>query len=119
MAGGAHSNDDLKVSKPFDVWNFTAVVLGIIDHRWKDPYRFDVTQALASNGARFYITGRRKEALKKVVELYSSGPGTIVPLPEDITQKHHLKRLTSVLASKESSGIHLLVTMLIDLELVL
>jgi len=30
MASGAHSNEELKVSKLFDVSNFTAVVVGII-----------------------------------------------------------------------------------------
>ena len=68
-----------------------------------------ITQALVSNGAKVYITGRREEALQKVVELYSSGPGRIVALPGDISQKDDLKRLASVLASKESNGIHLLV----------
>jgi short-subunit dehydrogenase involved in D-alanine esterification of teichoic acids len=37
-----------------------------------------ITQTLASNGAKVYITGRRKEALDTVVNTYSSGPGTIV-----------------------------------------
>ena len=68
-----------------------------------------ITQALATNGAKVYITGRREEALKKVAELYNSGPGIIVALPGDISQKDDLKRLASVLATKERNGIHLLV----------
>ncbi|MCJ1421413.1 hypothetical protein MMC32_007776 [Xylographa parallela] len=104
MASGAHSNEDLKVSKLFDVSKFTAVVTG-----GGTGIGLMITQALVSNGAKVYITGRREEALQKVVELYSSGPGRIVALPGDISQKDDLKRLASVLASKESNGIHLLV----------
>ena len=36
------------------------------------------TQALVANGAKVYITGRRAEALDKVVEQYNTGPGKIV-----------------------------------------
>jgi len=104
MASGAYSNEELKVSKLFDVSNFTAVVTG-----GGTGIGLMITQALASNGAKVYITGRREEALKKVVELYSTGPGRIIALPGDISQKEDLKRLASELASKESQGIHLLV----------
>ena len=68
-----------------------------------------ITQALASNGAKVYITGRREEALQKVVELYSTGSGKIIALPGDISQKDDVKRLANEVASKESKGIHLLV----------
>ena len=37
-----------------------------------------ITQALASNGAKVYITGRREEALNTVVDQYNTGPGNIV-----------------------------------------
>lgn len=37
-----------------------------------------ITQALVANGARVYITGRREEALKTVVDQYSTGPGEIL-----------------------------------------
>lgn len=40
-------------------------------------------QALATNGAKVYIVGRREEELKKVAETYkpSSGNGALIPLP--------------------------------------
>ncbi|MCJ1390546.1 hypothetical protein MMC18_003406 [Xylographa bjoerkii] len=109
MASGAHSNEELKVSKLFDVSNFTAVVVGITGLEFETSSSSPLINALASNGARVYITGRREEALAKVVELYSTGPGKIIALPGDISQKDDLKRLASELASKESKGIHLLV----------
>lgn len=37
------------------------------------------TQALAANGAKVYIIGRRKEALENVVKQYSDVEGKIVP----------------------------------------
>lgn len=36
-----------------------------------------ITQVLVSNGAKVYITGRREEALKGVVDRYNTGPGKI------------------------------------------
>lgn len=100
----ASSNEDLKVSKLFDVSHITAVVPG-----GGTGIGLMITQALASNGAKVYITGRREEALERVVSQYSTGPGTIIALPGDITQKNDLKRLADEVASKESKGVHLLV----------
>ena len=37
-----------------------------------------ITQALASNGCKVYITGRRKEKLDNVIAKYNTGPGEIV-----------------------------------------
>ena len=98
------SNEDLKASKLFDVSNFSAVVTG-----GGTGIGLMITQALASNGAKVYITGRRQEALNTVVEQYNTGPGKIIALPGDISSKDDVKRLAEELASKESKGIHLLV----------
>ena len=104
MATGAKANEGLKVSKLFDVSHLTAVVTG-----GGTGIGLMITQALASNGVKVYITGRRQEALERVVSEYSTGPGNIIALPGDITQKNDLKRLAKEVASKESKGIHLLV----------
>ena len=98
------SNEELKTSKLFDVSNFTAVVTG-----GGTGIGLMITQALASNGSKVYITGRRQEALNKVVEQYSTGPGKIIALPGDISSKDDAKRLAEEVANKESKGIHLLV----------
>lgn len=61
-----------------------------------------ITQALVANGAKVYITGRTKEKLDRVVEKYSEGEGSIVPIQADITSKEDIKKLVSTLESKES-----------------
>ena len=67
------SNEELKTSKLFDVSNLTAVVTG-----GGTGIGLMITQGLVANGAKVYITGRRKEALDTVVEKYNTGPGKIV-----------------------------------------
>ena len=98
------SNEDLKASKLFDVSGLKAVVTG-----GGTGIGLMITQALMSNGATVYITGRRKEALDAVVEEYSTGPGKIVALPGDISQKEECLRLASELQKSEPDGIHALV----------
>ena len=73
MSIQARSNEDLKVSKLFDVSRLTAVVTG-----GGTGIGLMITQALVSNGAKVYITGRREEALENVVKHYNTGPGKIV-----------------------------------------
>ena len=73
MASLSKSNEELKLSKLFDVSKFTCVVTG-----GGTGIGLMITQALASNGAKVYITGRREEALKTVVEKYNTGPGKII-----------------------------------------
>ncbi|KAI9819469.1 MAG: hypothetical protein M1827_006917 [Pycnora praestabilis] len=100
---GQKSNEELKVSKLFDVSGFTAVVTG-----GGTGIGLMCTQALVANGAKVYITGRREEALENVVDRYR-GPGEIIALPGDISDKAEVQRLAKEVASKESKGIHLLV----------
>ncbi|KAK0510833.1 hypothetical protein JMJ35_006385 [Cladonia borealis] len=100
----ARSNEELKASNLFHVSNLSAVVTG-----GGTGIGLMITQALVSNGAKVYITGRREEALNKVLEQYNTGPGKIIALPGDISSKDDAKRLANEVASIESNGIHLLV----------
>jgi len=99
------SNDDLSVSKLFDVSHLKCVVTG-----GATGIGLMCTQALAANGATVYIIGRREETLKKAAEKYSSGSkGKIIPLAGDISSKDECVRLAKEIAAKEAGGIHLLV----------
>lgn len=98
------SNDQLKIDQVFDVSKITAVVTG-----GGTGIGLMITQALVANGSKVYITGRREDALKSVVEQYNTGPGKIVALPGDISSKDDVKRLADEVAKQESNGIHLLV----------
>ncbi|KAL8696731.1 MAG: hypothetical protein Q9224_002649, partial [Gallowayella concinna] len=102
MASLNKSNEELKLNKLFDVSNLTAVVTG-----GGTGIGLMITQALATNGAKVYITGRREDALESVVKQYNTGPGKIIA--GDISKKDDVKRLAAEVASKESNGIHLLV----------
>ncbi|KAL8647444.1 MAG: hypothetical protein Q9210_005559 [Variospora velana] len=106
MAGNSlkRSNEELKLDKLFDVSKFIAVVTG-----GGTGIGLMITQALQTNGAKVYITGRREDALDSVVQQYSTGPGKIIALPGDISKKDDVKRLADEVAAKESNGIHLLV----------
>lgn len=60
------------------------------------------TQALAVNGAKVYITGRNKEKLDRVVEIYNKDiEGEIIPIQGDVTDKESLKKLYDEISSRE------------------
>ncbi|OLN86573.1 Rhamnolipids biosynthesis 3-oxoacyl-[acyl-carrier-protein] reductase 5 [Colletotrichum chlorophyti] len=60
------------------------------------------TQALASNGAKVYITGRTREKLDKVVEQYGKNiEGEIIPIEADLTKKEEITKLVKELESHE------------------
>ncbi|KOS19641.1 Rhamnolipids biosynthesis 3-oxoacyl-reductase [Escovopsis weberi] len=62
-----------------------------------------IAQALATNGAKVYITGRTREKLDRVVELYGSDvPGSIIALPGDISNKEGVRALADEFARRES-----------------
>ena len=76
---GKASNEDLKGSKLFDVSHVTALVTG-----GGTGIGLMITQALVANGAKVYITSRREEVLNKTNEIYSTGPGQIIPIQADV-----------------------------------
>jgi len=104
MAPGKATNEQLKSSALFDVSHVTALVTG-----GGTGIGLMITQALVANGAKVYITSRRDEVLQKSAELHDSGPGEIIPLQGDVSDKQDCLRLASELAEKEPQGIQLLV----------
>lgn len=62
------------------------------------------TQALVANGAKVYITGRRKEVLENAAETHTpdGSGGQIVPLgPCDVRKKADLQRIVEELQTRE------------------
>lgn len=104
MVSGAATNEDLKSSKLFDVSGYTAVVTG-----GGSGIGLMIAQTLQTNGATVFIIGQRKEALDKVVENYSTGPGKIIGLQGDINSKDGVQKLAQDVESQSPNGIHLLV----------
>lgn len=105
MGNGKASNEDLKGSKLFDVSHVTALVTG-----GGTGIGLMITQALVANGAKVYITSRRDEVLKKTEDLYNGGgPGQIIPIQADVSEKDDVKRLYDEMCQKEPKGIQLLV----------
>ncbi|KAF5625336.1 NAD(P)H-dependent oxidoreductase [Fusarium tjaetaba] len=104
MATHHAKNEVLKAAALFDVSHITAVVTG-----GATGIGLMITQALQSNGAKVYITGRRKEVLEQTQKTYGTGPGSIHVLPGDVSEKDEAIRLAEEVAKKEPNGIHLLV----------
>jgi len=62
-----------------------------------------IAQALAANGAKVYIIGRREDVLTKTAEHYSSGvSGSIVPIQGDVTSKSSIEEIVQKI--KQSEG---------------
>jgi NAD(P)-dependent dehydrogenase (short-subunit alcohol dehydrogenase family) len=58
------------------------------------------SNALAANGAKVYITGRRADVLKKAETQHASG-GSIVALPMDVTKKDSIAAAVREISTKE------------------
>lgn len=61
-------------------------------------------QALAANGAKVYITGRRQEVLEKSARIHGSqdkigsAGGEIIPLVMDVTSKESIQKAVNHIA---------------------
>ncbi|RKK17050.1 hypothetical protein BFJ66_g8575 [Fusarium oxysporum f. sp. cepae] len=104
MATHHAKNEVLKAAALFDVSHITAVVTG-----GATGIGLMITQALQSNGAKVYITGRRKEVLEQTQKTYGTGPGSIHVLPGDVSERDEAIRLAEEVGNKEPNGIYLLV----------
>jgi len=97
MASNESSSAGFHRSQLFDLKGKVALVTGA-----GTGIGLMITQALAANGAKVYITGRTEDKLQKVVELYGSGiEGEIIPLPGDVTKKDDIIRLHKEFSSRE------------------
>ena len=74
MASHPSHKQNLNRDTLFDVSHVTALVTG-----GGSGIGLMITQALVENGAKVYITGRREDALQRVVDTYNTGPGEIIP----------------------------------------
>lgn len=101
---GKAENHDLHATSLFDVSHVTAVVTG-----GGTGIGLMIAQALQSNGAKVYITGRRAEVLEQTVKRHSTGPGSLEALPGDVSTKDGAVEIARQLGEKEPKGIHLLV----------
>ncbi|KAF3762249.1 NAD(P)-binding protein [Cryphonectria parasitica EP155] len=104
MATGKSENYELQANALFDVSHITAVVTG-----GGTGIGLMIIQALQSNGAKVYITGRREDVLQQTAKTYSTGPGSVHPLAGDISSKDETIRLAREMEDREPGGINLLV----------
>lgn len=104
MSGPGASNTALLASNLFSVEGRVAVVTG-----GGSGVGLMIAHALSVNGAKVYIVGRRINELEKITDMYqSSGPGSIIALPGDISDKAGCLKVVEDFSKKESC-LHLLV----------
>ncbi|KAJ4357799.1 uncharacterized protein N0V89_002375 [Didymosphaeria variabile] len=89
---------DMRAEKLFSVKDYVCVITG-----GGSGIGLMSAQALAANGAKVYITGRRKEALEAAAKSHDpNGGGQIIPLgPCDVTKKDDLENLYQELSKRE------------------
>ncbi|KAI1468684.1 NAD(P)-binding protein [Daldinia caldariorum] len=94
------------VDKLFGVKDYVAVITG-----GGTGIGLMAAQALSANGAKVYITGRRKEVLENSAKKHqpAQGGGQIIPIgPCDVTSKADLEKLVTDVGKREKY-IHLLI----------
>ncbi|KAF2461417.1 hypothetical protein BDY21DRAFT_368651 [Lineolata rhizophorae] len=90
---------DLQASTLFSVAGYVCVVTG-----GGTGIGLMAAQALAANGAKVYILGRRVEALENAARVHNppDGSGEIIPLgPCDVTKKEDLEKAYQELSKRE------------------
>ncbi|KAI0265085.1 NAD-P-binding protein [Gloeopeniophorella convolvens] len=94
------SNSKFDLTRLFNVQDWVCVVSG-----GGTGIGLMISQALANNGARVYILGRREDVLQRTVETHGSNllhpKGQLVPLQCDITSKDSLSATVDKIKAKE------------------
>jgi len=91
------NNQDFELTSLFDVSKRVAVISG-----GGTGIGLMATQALAVNGAKVYILGRRLEALQAAAESHGKNiKGQIIPLQCDVTNKDSIRAAVKEIESKE------------------
>ncbi|KZT10039.1 NAD(P)-binding protein [Laetiporus sulphureus 93-53] len=96
----------LRLEKLFDLQGRVALVTG-----GGTGIGWMIAEGLAANGARVYITGRRKDVLEQAAAKFEKehrGEGAIIPLPMDVTEKSSISAGQEVIALKVGR-LHILV----------
>ncbi|KAI0662300.1 short-chain dehydrogenase [Cubamyces menziesii] len=98
--------DNLRLNKIFDLQGRIALVTG-----GGTGIGWQIAQGLAENGAKVYITGRRKETLEKSAASFAEqhkGNGTIIPLVMDVTNRASIASARDSITATEGK-LHILV----------
>ncbi|WRT64110.1 uncharacterized protein IL334_001039 [Kwoniella shivajii] len=90
--------DALKVSQLFDIRGWVAIVTG-----GGTGLGLVTAAALAANGAKVYITGRRLEPLQEaaVNAAPKEGGGELIPIQADASTKEGIQKMRETIESKE------------------
>ena len=87
---------DLRIESLYSIKGWTCVVTG-----GGSGIGLMTAKALAANGAKCYITGRRAEKLKDAEMTDSESGGSIVGIQMDVTDKDSIKKTAEEIAEKE------------------
>ncbi|KAF8320412.1 NAD(P)-binding protein [Clavulina sp. PMI_390] len=94
------SSTAFKVQNLYNVENWVCVVSG-----GGTGIGLMISQALANNGAKVYILGRRREVLEVAIKSHGSDlahpSGQMIPIQTDITSKDNISNLVNELSKKE------------------
>jgi len=101
MSSQSVTNPEFKIVSLFDVQGWVAVVTG-----GGTGIGLMCALALANNGAKVYIVGRRQEVLENTVRVHGTSlshpTGRLIPIAADVTSKEALTTLAQTIAHQET-----------------